>query len=151
MKCRPGRRKDEAELGRKPQPETEGMLMMPAVVRRPYRLLMGDIIGGTLSGAAFLRRCLGTGSDASACSQTLNVYKRIEKSTQFGVNLMRSRVSYWAAQDSTSTASFLEAWSVRLPSILLLNTFMAAPRRTGSDTKACKQVSNVHKPPAARH
>ena len=74
MQCRPGRRKDEAELGRKPQPETEGMLMMPAVVRRPYRLLMGDILGGTLSGAAFLRRCLGTGSDASACRQILNVF-----------------------------------------------------------------------------
>ena len=42
------------------------MLMMPAVVRRPYRDLMGDIMGGTLSGAAFLRRCLGTGSDCSA-------------------------------------------------------------------------------------
>ncbi|KAA6420102.1 MAG: hypothetical protein FRX49_09951 [Trebouxia sp. A1-2] len=67
MKCTPGRRKDEAELGRKPQPETEGMLIMPAVLRRPYRLLMGDIMGGTLSGAAFLRRCLGTGSEASAC------------------------------------------------------------------------------------
>jgi len=48
--------------------------MMPAVVRRPYRLLMGDIMGGTLSGAAFLRRCLGTGSDASACRETPNVY-----------------------------------------------------------------------------
>ena len=58
-----------AEVGRKPQLETEGMLMMPAVVRRPYRDLMGDIMGGTLSGAAFLRRCLGTGSEASACSK----------------------------------------------------------------------------------
>ena len=69
----PGKRKEVAELGKKPQPETEGMLMMPAVVRRPYRLLMGDIMGGTLSGAAFLRRCLGTGSDASACTQRFRV------------------------------------------------------------------------------
>lgn len=64
----PGSRKEVAEVGRKPQPETEGMLMMPAVVRRPYRDLMGDIMGGTRSGAAFLRRCRGTGSEASACS-----------------------------------------------------------------------------------
>ena len=61
-----------AELGRKPQPETVGMLMMPAVVRRPYRDLMGDIMGGTLSGAAFLRRCLGIGSDCSACTPDQN-------------------------------------------------------------------------------
>ena len=66
----PGSRKEVAELGRKPQPEREGMLMMPAVVRRPYRDLMGDIMGGTRSGAAFLRRCLGTGSEASACKNT---------------------------------------------------------------------------------
>lgn len=50
-----------------PEPEAEGMFMMPAVVRRPYRDLMGDIMGGTRSGAAFRLRCLGIGSDCSAC------------------------------------------------------------------------------------
>lgn len=72
----PGSRNEVAEVGRKPQLETEGMLMMPAVVRRPYRDLMGDIMGGTLSGAAFLRRCLGTGSEASACSKRTSLLKK---------------------------------------------------------------------------
>lgn len=36
-------------------------------------------MGGTLSGAAFLRRCLGTGSEASACSKH-TWYKPLPKS-----------------------------------------------------------------------
>ena len=90
----PGKRNDAAELARKPEPEPDGMFMMPAVERRPYRDLIGDIMGGTLSGAAFLLLCLGIGSDWSAYTSRTHMHDRLPKG-EVGDILSEGEGSLW--------------------------------------------------------
>ena len=50
-------------------------LLLPT--RRPNSDLIGDIIGGALSGAAFLRLCLGTGiTSPSSCAMHASTLER---------------------------------------------------------------------------